>query len=1053
MSFIVYKSSAGSGKTFTLVKEYLRLVMAAPEKFRHILAITFTHKAANEMRERILFMLGELSAAQGPESEGGKIMQQYLVESTGLKPEEIKDRSKSVLKLILHNYSDFAISTIDSFVHRIIKSFAFDMHLPVNFEVELDEDNYISQAIDSLMFRVGKEELLTRILVKFSEIRTEEEENWNIERSIREFALQLLKEDVYPYLNELKSMDPEALLMTDKQLRKEIFGFEETLAGIGRKALELMESRGLCQKDFYQGEKGIMKYFQYLMEKRMDKLEPNSLVIKTLDRDDWSSGSAEVGGKQQIQQIKSDLADLFVQVQALRERKEKSYHLFNLLRANIYPVAVLNEISREFDRMRQEDQIIHISEFNKRIANVVMKEPVPFIYERVGEKYTHYLIDEFQDTSLLQWSNLIPLLENSLARKKFNMVVGDAKQSIYRWRSGDVDQFIALPEINNMLWDGSDRGTGSLFAGLGEIRNLEINYRSAEEIVHFNNDFFYSLKDHLPEKTKKVYEDVIQQSTVNKKGGYVEFFRFDQKLDKENYEKETVDRISKVLEGLLEDGYDYSDIAVICRTRKSGSQIALHLIDEGYNVVSDESLMLNSSPKVLFVNAFLRCMENSSDRTNLAIVAEYFIQEGYLKNRNLHDLIDRDKDDEQQISLSGLLGETGLKINLFLLQTLPLYDMIEFIIRELKLDRSFDPYLQFYLDHALKAGTGKSAGLKEWLDWWEKNNKSLSVKMPEGMNAIRVLTIHKSKGLQFPVVIFPFADLDIGVKTFGKKNAWVMIPDKKFENLKVGLLPLKKRLKETDYSGLFEEEYEKTFLDTMNLAYVAMTRPEERLFVMQKFPSGSGETMSFNKLAEQYFLKKGFTGNTEMISFGKRGPVKRKRKETARENYSLAYELSGWRERIMISRTAPESWETSGVEEKVEWGNLLHGIMSGLRKKPDLQQLKQDDINGTGEEKVRIARRFILELFEHGELDFLFEEGWEVLTEQDIMDRKGRVYRPDRVLKKDNIIKLIDFKTGDFDNHHIAQLEKYSGVFCQMGCKVSDSFLVYLASPLKIVRL
>ncbi len=1049
MSFAIYKSSAGSGKTFTLVREYLHLVLKKPENFRHILAITFTHKAANEMRERIIETLNKLSTEDDDLDKGTKSMFNYLVESTGMDKAEIASRCKTVLGLILHNYSDFAISTIDSFVHRIIRSFAFDLRLPLNFDVELDENNYVSEAVDLLIDRIGIDELVTKILIRFMETRIEEEENWKIENLIKKFAFQLLKEDVYPFLDELKSIDSELLLQTDQYLKKNITAFEQSLSAIGKNALDIVESNGLDQKSFYQGSRGIIKYFMYLKDGKMDKLNPNTYVLKTLDKSDWSSGNSDSYQKDKIKELVPSLRNLFEESQELRRRDEERFHLFQLLRENLYPVAMLNEISLIFDEIRHEKNVIHISEFNKRIADVVAQQPVPFIYERVGEKYQHYLIDEFQDTSLLQWSNLIPLIENSLAERNFNMIVGDAKQSIYRWRSGDVDQFIALPQIIKRFDDSVPENRYTVFSDLGRILNLDTNYRSMSEIVKFNNDFFSVIKDHFPERVKKVYKDVEQKSISGKEGGFVDITRFDKDLVQEDYNIETVTRIKQVIDELIEDGYGYSDVAIICRTKSSGSQIALYLLNEGVKVISDESLMLKSSPKVGFINSFLKCVEDSEDQINVAVILEYFKEEGMLDGKKLHDFVNAADTGHKHLTLFEILKLTGISINFRYLESLPVYDMVEYIIRVFGLDKTYDPFIQFYLDNVLQLGSRNLPGLKDWLDWWDENGSSLSVKMPEGIDAIRILTIHKSKGLQFPVVIFPFADLEIGVKTFSKKNAWVLLSDREFDNMKVGLLPINNKLLETRYKDLHVEEYEKTFLDTINLAYVAMTRPIERLYVLQKLPPDSNNTVSLKNLLEYYLIEKGYPEKTKSLSFGVRSARKIKSGESVSVHLISSISNGGWRNRILISKITPDQWDVFGGEDHIEWGNLLHGIMSSIRNKSDLNQLKDQVFNP----KLDKARKHLLKLFSNNEMDLLFESGWSVLTEQEIKDKSGRFYRPDRIMIKDNKARIIDFKTGAPSKFHQDQMDTYAGILRSMGLEIETSLLIYLTEPLRIVRL
>lgn len=442
MSFSVYKSSAGSGKTYTLVREYLKIILLSPKDFRRVLAITFTNKAANEMKHRILSSLTDIADFENkPERVAVKFMLPELIKETNLNKNDIALNAKKCLQLILHNYSDFGVSTIDSFVHKIIKTFAHDMHLPLNFEVEMDTDEMITKVVDILISNVGTDKALTDVLVNFTRLKTEGDKSWHIERDLAGISKELLTDEGQVHIDRLKELSLSDFAEIRKKLESSVHVFESKISDLGKKAFDLILGKSLDATAFYQGTRGIFNYFKNLAIRKFDKLEPNNYVKKTMEEDKWTSGKASASDFAAIDSIKAELIAKFREIEVLLEKEYPDYLVRNEVLKNLYPLALLNEIEKVLEEYKEDNEIVHISEFNKRIAEIVLKEPVPFIYERMGERYKHFMLDEFQDTSVLQWLNILPLLENSLAEDNFNMLVGDGKQAIYRWRGGEVEQF------------------------------------------------------------------------------------------------------------------------------------------------------------------------------------------------------------------------------------------------------------------------------------------------------------------------------------------------------------------------------------------------------------------------------------------------------------------------------------------------------------------------------------------------------------------------------------------------------------------------------------
>ena len=444
--FAVFKSSAGSGKTYTLVREYVALALKSPLYFRHILAITFTNKAANEMKQRIILALLHLSDIEKYASTSTVLhMLPELQQSTGLSKQEVSGNASHVFTRILHGYDDFSVRTIDSFITRIVRTFAHDLHLAVDFEIELDEGLILDKAVDQLISRVGVDADLTKVLLEFTESLFEDDKNWQIEPGLKKTAKMLFSEGDQENIQKIHEISHSQLLDIIKDINAFRKNFSRDIMTIAEKAVDLIENNGISMDSFFHGNSGIGAFFKKLAYGEISA--HNSYVVQTIQNDKWTSSGCSQADAQSIMHIKDDLKRMLADCIIHIDNGLQRYKLLEMVMANIYQVGILGALQREIEQIYHDKSILHISEFNKRISEIILREPVPFVYERIGEKYANYLVDEFQDTSELQWKNLLPLMGNSLASGNFNLVVGDAKQAIYRFRSGKVEQFVALPGL------------------------------------------------------------------------------------------------------------------------------------------------------------------------------------------------------------------------------------------------------------------------------------------------------------------------------------------------------------------------------------------------------------------------------------------------------------------------------------------------------------------------------------------------------------------------------------------------------------------------------
>jgi ATP-dependent exoDNAse (exonuclease V) beta subunit len=1056
LSFTVYKSSAGSGKTFTLVKEYLRLILADPNNFRHILALTFTNKAANEMKDRVLDSLRELACEVNEMTSSiNDNLLPALIKETELTEEEIQRNSEKALRLILHDYSDFNIGTIDSFSHRIIRTFAHDFGLPVNFNVEIDSDELLTTAVDLLMDKVGDDAGLTNLLVKFIETRMDDEQDWNIERILFDFARILLDEESSEHLRKVKDLTMTDFSRITDALKKQTIVFEQTIIVFAAKASNLIKSSKITDAAFYQGRAGISKYFAKLSVGDMDSIEPNSYVKKTIEEHRWTSGSASLTEKSAIDYLIPELTSVYDEINRIYKEGKNLYHLSKAVIKTLYPMAVLNEIGLLLDGFKKQNNILHISEFNQRISRFILHEPVPFIYERLGEKFKHILIDEFQDTSILQWHNLLPLIGNALSTGSFNLVVGDGKQAIYRWRNGDVRQFAELPAIPGSEMNRGIHDSEKILKDHFKEESLNTNFRSKKEIVEFNNAFFSKLSTLLTPSSRLVYDNLTQKTKLGADGGYIRIEFAGHDLKGAKYREYIGSHILEIIKEQESAGFRRQDIAILCRRNKDGSEIARYLLGNSIDVVSAESLMLMNSSEVNFLIGFLRSLYGPPDVILLAELISYLYGKGKLKASRLHELLSEIPDKPGKNYIFSLLRENGMAVYPERLRTLSVFDTVEELVRTVYPEATADPYLQFFLDKVQSYSRKHSSSAVDFLEWWDEKKDSFSIIMPDGMNAVRILTMHKAKGLQFPVVILPFFTEK---KMLTKKILWVDLPKSEFHGLPAAMLESSGTIEKTEFSDRASEEKDKSLLDTINLLYVAMTRPEERLFVFSPASPDKTEKPATVPAFFSYYLKDSglWSEEKEIYEFGMAAPYKANSNGKTIAKRSLSSMISSdWHEKVLIRASAPEAWNIADPQESFQWGNLVHTALSRIMKAGDEENvlLKMSDEGMIDEKQKEKLLKKIRELLGDPLIYPYFLPDNKIKSEAEILSDDGHVYRPDRIILREDEAIVLDFKTGKPKKEQEKQIVHYGKLLNDMGYNQVKKYLVFIEPEIKIVEI
>ena len=1064
-NFKVFQASAGAGKTFTLIKEYLKLCLSdkgAVTSFRNILAITFTNAAANDMKAKIVKTLREI--IDGEEVEP-KSMEAMLMEELGISDAELKSNAQSLMTRIMHDYSSFCVSTIDAFVQKLSRSFAHDLGLPSQYSVSIDTDEVAETITENLGLRIGQDAFLTQLLVDFSNNQFDSQRSTAVETQLADFVAKLMTEKAYQKDENNNIKNYSQYKQTLDFLNGKTRGFEQRLKSLLDDFGRLETAYGLCDAYYSYGKNGFVSYLRKLSNKEYG--QPSLRFNAVLEKGNCFSKEGEKQlGKTQVDTINAVLLPL---LRAMKDDVDKGLGQFLFYRTQkdlLYLYALRAQIRMAFDALATEEEVVHISEFNKLLNTVMGDFSVPFVYERIGEHFRHVFVDEFQDTSVLQWQNLLPLIDNSLSSGEMSMVVGDGKQSIYRFRSGEVEQIVSLPEIYALPKDEREGAFRQFEQNLKDnfaFKNLDTNYRSFAQVVKFNNAFFESVYTNLSTDLQKVYVaakpgtnekvDIVQK--INKTGdeGLVQVELY----DAENQPNYCFDRVEAIIRDLTETkGYQYSDIALLTRKSDYGSEMANYLNDKGIPVISQDSILLKSSNEVQLLVNTLRYLLNGDNETVVANVLFYWkLTQEPAFNGDISQVFGEVKaiaKGEKAIEPLMGLGEAG-KLQDALAKATCLYDLCASLLRIFRFDTFHDAFLNYFMEEVFKSQSGVKEGIADFLTYWDTKQDKLAVMSVSG-NAVQIMTIHKSKGLEFPVVIYPEAIIDLDEKLNASKAAeeWLRPEELGFEaipNLEKVLFKLDKNAENMGGKALekVEKEKESNQLDNLNLLYVAFTRAVQRLYVIAK----QGKADKPNVI--RGFLKnKGdhqVVGNDALVyRFGSPDFMKPKEKQKEEKKELTTKSVSGdWFSKIKVDSNPTMVWQSKS--DKLlprEFGELVHQILAKIRMSSEIEAVLQPYLNdGTinQETSTWIQERF-LQMSQHPQIAPAFDPSAQVKTECEIL-HQGNVLRLDRYAELPNAIYLIDYKTGKKEEEHHNQVCTYANALREMTDKEIWAYLVYLS--------
>ncbi|KAA1246296.1 exodeoxyribonuclease V subunit beta [Aquimarina sp. RZ0] len=1042
-AFTVYNAAAGAGKTYTLVKEYLTTLLTGSfkESYKNILAITFTNKAVAEMKTRVLQNLVAISAPETPPKYESLL--QDIMTDTGLDMLVIKKKANQVLKSILHNYAGFDIVTIDTFTHRIIRTFAHDLGIPMNFEIEMDTESLIEESVDSLLAKVGVDPELTKIIIDFALSKLEDDKSWDITTELIKIARLLFSENDREHLNKLSEKTGADFEELKKVIYDRIIATKNDIISNAKNILNEITAKDLEFRDFMRGS--IPAHFKKLADGESN-VDFKAAWKQNIGTTDFYNKTLDQTKRSAIDSIRSQIEEAFLLTKKQASQRKLLENIIN----NLTPLSVLNAINKELQNSKKERNILLISEFNKIISEAIQDQPAPFIYERLGERYRDYFIDEFQDTSELQWNNMIPLIDNAIATETLTgkrgklTIVGDAKQAIYRWRGGKAEQFINL-SLDENPFSVKEK----------QVLNLPKNYRSCEEIIKFNNNLFTFLSnDFSNELHKKLYLLGNNQEYNTKKGGYINLSFIEAKNIAEENEIYP-ERVFETIIELQKKGYKLNAICVLTRRQKEGTAIADFLTEKGVSIISSETLLLKNDPRVIFVinmltwNAF---PDNFLAKTNvLHFIAERFaIAE---KHAFLTKMVFADKR-----TFWREIASLGVEFDFRRLGIKPFYDCVEYIINSFNLADSYPAYLQFFLDAVFGYTQKHAEGVIGFLSYWERKKDTLSIISPEGEEAIKIMTIHKSKGLEFPCVIYPYANIDIYREI--EPKTWLPVSKEDFLDFEEAFINYNKEI--SDYgeeaNKIVLQRQSQLELDALNLLYVVLTRAEEQLYIISKKEVTSKGISNPNKFSGKFinYLKHIGIWNDDQCTYDFGNIEKPDTESIIAESKTKKIELTTFDNaskifKVQVVTNSGKLWDTA-QKSAIEKGNLIHELMASIYTDEDLDSVIKNAIE-TG--MISYAEKETLyaelkKLMDHPKLSTFFSKNYMILNEREII-ANGNLYRPDRVvIDKSRGATIIDYKTGERMASHNTQLNQYGELIKKMGYLLENKILVYFNQEMSV---
>ena len=1065
----IYRASAGSGKTFTLALEYIKLLIADPKSYRRILAVTFTNKATAEMKERILGKLyGVANGLQSAADYTEKIKQQL----PGYSDLEIQEKAGEALDNILHDYGHFRIQTIDAFFQSVLRSLAKELDLNGDMEISLDAEELLNNAVDAYIKKLEPETEQIAQVVRYIEDKMSNGEKWKVDKDIKEFAKNILNEEYQQRGEKLREEIEQDNGMLLKKFYNEVNALKHSLktkgVDIGNRFFTY--AQGYTAKDFKRGAANgsIWNVFK--------KMQTEGVVKITSAIEAFISNPAEISPScpyvNEIAALIADAQNLYKE-QINCELSLRHYH----------QLAMLNNIAATLKDENARENRFMLAETTHLLSTMIGKSAT-FIFEKIGTEIDHIFIDEFQDTSKLQWNCFQVLLEEVLARGNFNLIVGDVKQSIYRWRNSDWNI------MNNIgSYFRSDQTTfASQDVRIDGITYKSTNYRSDRRIIAFNNALFRAsveciadtFKDLVGDKGVKdieaAYDDVEQAIPLPQPGkaekpwqGYAEVHLLNKVNDDDKFEDLAIEQLGITLERLFkEENVAPRDVAILLRTKEKKIDLVVDAFNKRFpdlKIVSDEAYRLSSSLYVRLVIAALRYIATPDDKVNIVNLIKLY-----------NKVTDKSKEatecDDVTTLLPGKLGE-----ELDRLKGLPVYELIEqlFALLDAGSSKDEEAYIYAFLDHASQYINSRNADLNRFLAAWDESIKDKCVPA-ESINSVRVMTVHKSKGLEFHTVILPFCDWTLT----GDARSLLWCEPKKAPYNNISLLPInsRKEMEESMYRDDYYKEYLYQIVDNLNILYVATTRAKCNLFMFsdntakkseEKKGDGAPKKRKVSELINNVIPKILLDGcvyddSKGVLRYGTIVPSKNegKKNEEKADNpfeekprveklpFSYYDSRIEFRQSRELARFLSTDKKEQQQQEYIEYGELMHLVLSEVEKREDLDCALRNILELRG--LIATSKQYdkIKDILERAlanpKARSWFDGTYKLFNERSILvaGREESSRRPDRVMIKDDTAIVVDYKFAHEDSEHSKQVKDYMNLLSAIGYRNVSGYVWYV---------
>ena len=1047
-SYSVINASAGSGKTYTLVQRLLMICLRypnQPDAIRTVIALTFTNKAANEMKERILFYLGEFVKDNYSENQDLKNIQEALAEQGyRISLDDLQLRSQKVLDYILHHYSTLNIGTIDKFNSRLVKSFSYELGLAQNFNLEIQPEPYLIEAVDKMLDEIGEEQTVSEAFMDFVNYNLDNNERVNLNQTLYSSAKKFVNDIHYKPLQDNKDFEWKAYENKKNELRETIKRLKSESLELTKRALELIKSRDIEIEDFASGKNGIGGFFVNMLEFHniKDKKFPFPTASEDSKIETFLKGASAKGKHKQ-----SEIADILPQLISWRreiidlyidsQKKER------ILQA-ILPLKVNADIQKKLMEIEEENDLVLLSKFNIIINENLRNEPSAFIYEKVGTQFQHYFFDEFQDTSVMQWQNFLPLRDNSITSDNTSFtIVGDPKQSIYRFRGGESKLMLDIIS-------GEETTPKKAIA-----EHLKFNWRSAKNIVDFNNRLYDFMSQNLSEEHQKIFGENAIQGAQSKLDGRVKVHLLENSVKAVFYE-ETSQKMQQDIQECLDNGFTFSDITILCRGNNdifNYSQL-LGNLKVNYNgketyikTISEKGLTLDLSFTIKALIEFLKWEINPKNRQFLVKMMYFLNVSGRIKMNDFTSEIktilslESKKDIENYIN-----AHYQIKLVQNDVPQLNLYNFIEYYIQEFSVENKEIDFLLNFLEMLFNYTQNAGATLKEFLKFWDDEASKISIQASENIDAVQIMTIHKAKGLEFPVVFIPMEN-----KNNDKKfSEWYDLNSE--DELKTVILnqfsPELENYDEDLAQFNFENSY-RNKIDRFCIQYVATTRPVEQLFFYIEKPSKSSNNLELYDFVTQFQPTKNGESLDSFDIFPVSDLKKQKKKEKKDYQSENINSISQQTEKVSNIEIATTSKNYQNRVEHVRMGIFTHEILSQIKTKKDVTKvLNSYLLEGkiTNEEKTSILER-IENVLNDANYSVYFTENLKIINEREMFateNEQSKTYRPDRLVETKDGFIIIDFKTGEEKEKDQKQVETYKNKLEQFGKKVVKTDVIYI---------